>query len=98
MMPVGLSGHVELSIDDLIALAVVWQYLKIGRCPTWCGTHTAFLLRKSCFAAPHLGKVAYAATVCKTPCAIRSRKPPQEAAIIASSSRTHLFALSFKDF
>src|SRR4029453_10228493 len=46
MMPVRLSGHVELSIDDLIALAVVWEYLKIGRCPTWCDTHTAFLVRR----------------------------------------------------
>jgi hypothetical protein len=46
MMPVGLSGHVELSIDNLIALAVVWEYLKISRCPTWCGTHTAFLVRR----------------------------------------------------
>jgi hypothetical protein len=46
MMPVRLSGHVELSIDDLIALAVVWEDLKISRCPTWCGTHTAFLVRR----------------------------------------------------
>jgi len=46
MRPVRLSRHVELSIDDLIALAVVWKYLKIGRCPTWCGTHTTFLLRR----------------------------------------------------
>src|SRR5262249_13983923 len=35
-----------LSIDDLIALTVVWEYLKIGRCPTWCGTHKAFLVRR----------------------------------------------------
>jgi hypothetical protein len=46
MMPVRLSGHVELSIDDLIALTVVWEYLKIGRCPTWCGAHKAFLFRR----------------------------------------------------
>jgi hypothetical protein len=46
MMPVRLSGHVELSIDDLITLAVVWEYLKIGRCPTWGGTHTGFLTRR----------------------------------------------------
>ena len=43
MVPVRLSGPRQLSVDDLIALAVVWQHSKISRRPTQCGTHRCSL-------------------------------------------------------
>src|SRR5438046_1468176 len=39
MIVVPLSRHVQFSINDLVALAVIWKLLKIGRGEAKCGCH-----------------------------------------------------------